>query len=37
VIAANDVADVRDVLDYYNKEINPLETFKMNQMKLQVN
>jgi len=33
-IAASGVEDVRDVLDYYNKEIDPLETFKMNQVKL---
>ncbi len=35
-IAASGVEDVRDVLDYYNKETDPLEAFKINQVKLQV-
>ncbi len=36
VIATSGVNDVREVLDYYNKEIDPLETFKLNQVKLHV-
>jgi len=34
VIAASNVSDVREVLDYYNKEIDPLDTYKLNQVKL---
>ncbi len=34
MIAASNVSDVRDVLDYYNKELDPLDTFKRNQVKL---
>ena len=34
VIASSGVADVRDVLDYYNTEVDPLDAFKMNQVKL---
>lgn len=34
MIATSGVADVREVLDYYNKEIDPLDTFKMNQVRL---
>lgn len=33
MIAASNVEDVREVLDYYNKEIDPLETFKIRQAK----
>jgi hypothetical protein len=36
VIAASGVEDVREVLDYYNKELDPLGAFKLNQVKLQV-
>lgn len=36
VIAASGVSDVREVLDYYNKELVPLDTFKLNQVKLHV-
>ena len=36
VIASSGVSDVREVLDYYNQEVNPLETFKLNQVKLKV-
>lgn len=35
-IANSNVADVRDVLDYYNQEPNPLEAFKINHVKLMV-
>lgn len=35
MIANSGVSDVREVLDYYNKEIDPLDTFKLNQVKLQ--
>jgi len=34
MIATSGVQDVREVLDYYNKEIDPLDTFKLNQVKL---
>lgn len=34
MIASSGVADVREVLDYYNKEVDPLDTFKINQVKL---
>jgi hypothetical protein len=27
---------VREILDYYNEQIDPLEAFKINQVKLQV-
>jgi hypothetical protein len=37
VLATSGVQDVREVLDYYNKELDPLETFKINQVKLKVN
>ncbi len=36
MIAASNVADVRDVLDYYNQETNPLDTFKLNQVRIAV-
>lgn len=36
VLASSGVQDVREVLDYYNKELSPLDTFKENQVKLQV-
>ena len=36
MIAASNVADIRDVLDYYNQETNPLDTFKLNQVKIAV-
>lgn len=34
MIATSGVEDVREVLDYYNKEINPLDTFKLKQVEL---
>jgi mitochondrial import inner membrane translocase subunit TIM50 len=34
MIAASNVSDVREVLDYYNQESNPLDTFKLNQVKI---
>lgn len=34
LIANSGVADVREVLDYYNKEIDPLETFKLKQVQI---
>jgi len=34
MIASSGVSDVREVLDYYNGETNPLDTFKMNQVRL---
>ena len=37
MIAASNVSDVREVLDYYNQESNPLDTFKLNQVKIAVN
>lgn len=36
MIATSGIADVRDVLDYYNSELDPLGTFKLNQVKLAV-
>lgn len=36
VISASGVNDVRDVLDFYNKEIDPMETFKLKQVQLAV-
>lgn len=36
MIASSGVSDVREVLDHYNKEIDPLDTFKLNQVKLKV-
>ncbi len=36
MIANSGVADVREVLDYYNKEIDPLDTFKLKQVQLKV-
>ena len=36
MIAASNVQDVRDVLDYYNQELNPLDTFKLKQVQLHV-
>jgi hypothetical protein len=36
VLANSGVSDVREVLDYYNKELDPLDTFKLNQVKLKV-
>lgn len=35
MIAASGVNDVREVLDYYNQEPNPLEAFKIKQIQLQ--
>lgn len=37
MLATSGVQDVREVLDYYNGEADPLETFKINQVKLKVN
>lgn len=34
MIATSNVSDVREVLDHYNKEIDPLDTFKLNQVRL---
>lgn len=34
MIATSGVSDIREVLDYYNKELDPLDTFKLNQVKL---
>ena len=36
MLANSGVSDVREVLDYYNKELDPLDTFKLNQVKLKV-
>ena len=36
VIAQSGASDVREILDYYNEQIDPLEAFKINQVKLQV-
>ncbi|CAF4787591.1 unnamed protein product, partial [Rotaria magnacalcarata] len=35
-IAASGVEDVRDVLDHYNQETDPIETFLIRQQKLLV-
>jgi len=34
MIATSGVSDVREVLDFYNKEIDPLDSFKLKQAKL---
>jgi hypothetical protein len=36
VIANSGISDVREVLDYYNKEIDPLDAFKLNQARVAV-
>ena len=36
MISKSGISDVRGVLDHYNKEIDPLDTFKLNQAKLAV-
>ena len=36
-IATSDVQDVREVLDFYNQFDDPIEAFRENQRKLQVN
>lgn len=36
MIASSGVSDVREVLDYYNQETDPLDTFKLNQVRLHV-
>jgi hypothetical protein len=36
VIAASGVEDVRDVLDHYNQESDPIEAFLIRQQKLLV-
>lgn len=36
MIAASGIEDVRDVLDHYNQEIDPIEAFLFRQQKLLV-